>query len=157
MTLRDLIETCPQITALEIEIRDNGAFVHRYRLGYGAEYTKYEKSESCNFGSYMLKKFPTDVNPEPINIWDEDRTGPWGVKLKAIPKQLLDMRVSYWRPAWLYRKRDDNEVKLAVTLDPEGKSLPKPKKAAPAAGDHGKDGNDIEQITIDEWLTEGTT
>jgi hypothetical protein len=38
MTLKDLIETCPQITALEIEIRDNGDFVHRYRLGYGAEY-----------------------------------------------------------------------------------------------------------------------
>ena len=131
MTLKDLIEACPQITALEIEIRDNGAFVHRYRLGYGAEYTKYELQDN----GYLLKKHPTDVDPAPINIWDEDRTGPWGVKLKAIPKQLLDLRVSYWRPTWLFCKRDDNEIKLAVTLDPEGKSLPKPKKAAPAAGD----------------------
>jgi hypothetical protein len=134
MTLKDLIETCPQITALEIEIRDNGAFVHRYRIGYGAEYTKYELEGN----GYLLKKHPTDVDPAPINIWDEDRTGPWGVKLKAIPKQLLDLRVSHWRPAWLFRKRDDNEIKLFITLDPEGKSLPEPKKskkAAPAAGD----------------------
>lgn len=149
MTLRDLLETCPLITSLEIEIRDNGAFVRRYRLGYGAEYTKYEKSDTCNFGSYMLQKFPTEVAPAPINIWDEDRTGPWGVKMKAIPKQLLDLRVSHWRPTWLYRKRDDNEVKLVVTLDPEGKSLPKPKKAAPAAGD-------TAQMSIDDWLKEGT-
>ena len=125
MTLKDLIETCPFLTALEIEIRDNGVFIQRYRLGYGAEYTKYELTDN----GYMLKQFPTEVDPTPINYYDDDRTGPWGVKTKAIPKQLLDMQVDYWRPAWIFEKRSDSEIKLNVTLCPAGKSLPKPKKA----------------------------
>lgn len=143
MTLKDLIETCPFITALEIEIRDNGVFIQRYRLGYGACFSKYEDA-------YQLRQFPTECDPTPINYYDDDRTGPWGVKTKAIPKQLLDMQVDYWRPTYLFEKRSDSEIKLVVTLYPEGKSLPKPKKAkaAPAAGDPA-------QMSIEEWMKNG--
>ena len=153
MTLKDLIENCYLLTALEVEIRDNGKFVHRYRFGRSV----------CLYPSeadaYQQKHFPTDIDTTPINYHDDNPSGGWGVKTRVIPKQLLDMTVDYWRPATVFRRRDPNEVKLVVTLDQEGQDLQKPKKpgkaakkAARAAGATDMSIDDGTQMSIDDWL-----
>lgn len=153
MTLKDLIENCMLLTALEVEIRDNGKFVHMYRFGYSA---RLYPSEA---GAYQQKHFPTDIDTTPINYHDDNPSGGWGVKTKVIPKQLLDMTVNYWRPGTVFRRRDTSEVKLVVTLDQEGQDLQEPKKtgktakkAARAAGTTETSIDDGTQMSIDDWL-----
>lgn len=134
MTLKELIESCPTITALTVTVRNDGRFVHEYRFGREA---RLGLSEDENH----LKLFPTDVDPENLNKHDDDPTGYFAVKMDRIPKELLKMTVDWWTPSHVYMRRD--EVFLRVTVKHMGEKLPEEKKESEVDG----------QMSIEEWMT----
>lgn len=92
MTLKELLSICPlNICGIEATIRDNGKFVDEYHIGPMAQedrmpqYDHHKGKEVARW--HCIQK--------PINYKDIGKDY-WGVFNKNIPKQLLDMTVTYF-------------------------------------------------------------
>lgn len=106
MTIRDLCEADPWIVALCIQIRKSGTKLQKeYRIGAGVEtnrywkyigesekWIRYEDSNPCHCPDCYGDKA---ISTRPINRRDTEGQSCCGVNLKAIPKRLLDLEISY--------------------------------------------------------------
>jgi hypothetical protein len=91
MTLKELLSICPlNICGIEATIRDNGKFVDEYHISPMAQedrYSRYDHKGEETPRWHCIQK--------PINYKDIGKDY-WGVFNKNIPKQLLDMTVTYF-------------------------------------------------------------
>jgi hypothetical protein len=92
MTLKELLSICPlNICGIEATIRDNGKFLDEYHISPMAQ-----KDRMPRYDHHKGKEVARwHCIQKPINYKDIGKDY-WGVFNKNIPKQLLDMTVTYF-------------------------------------------------------------
>lgn len=103
ITIRDLLETCDTIGALEISVRPpHGTILKRIHIGMKEDMPRY------------LSDYDMEIET-PINSADKGNDM-WGVITKNIPKSILDMKVSGWkiRSAWRRELKLEDMRRLEV-------------------------------------------
>lgn len=130
MTLKELLSICPpNICGIEATIRDNGKFVDEYHISPMAQEDRYSR-----YDHHKGKDVPRwHCIQKPINYKDIGKDY-WGVFNKNIPKQLLDMAVTYFdiRDGWRTNNGLDQHKRLicnlagadtCISVEPEPKQI----------------------------------
>lgn len=110
MTVRELIELNDFIGDIEIQVRNDGKLLKTLKIGAGVEETNLLE----------LREKEIVKNTE-INIRDEGDFR-YGLILKKIPKNWLNLKVDSWRMMWSYRPNDRGSSLESIEIEcyPDG-------------------------------------
>jgi hypothetical protein len=149
MKVRELIETNPMITDLQLTIRHKGILIDQIHIGPDAgEKPRYPTRiplkkefrgvDQSNDGMYR----DAEYIPESINVWDDGKDY-WQVKAKMIPREYREMEVRTWE-VWpastvtnhsprrsrthFYGQRINIEIETKEETTPKVEPKPEPKK-----------------------------
>lgn len=143
MKLKELVETNCKIAALDIDVRDHGRLIESYHIG-----TLEQEDRFANLEHGIQPRWKL-INKE-LNIKREGNQY-FGVKLKVIPKYLLDLDVTSWSCRDDYKYSTNNGLyrfdRLYVHVEGEDKCI-----ESIAI----EETNELEdnQMNIYEWLEE---